>query len=213
MATSGLPSRLCPKGRRGRIGSSFEDLDAFVERTAERRLADYLDLLRIPSIGTLSENDADTRATAQFVADRFAAMGFEHVEVSPTGGHPMVYADWLHAEGAPTVIVYAHYDVQPVDPLDLWVRPPFDPVVERRPRLRPWRGRRQVPRPSPPVGRTRLAGDARQAADQHQDRHGGRGGVRLGQFRAVARRQPRSAQGGPRSSSATRASTRATCRR
>ncbi len=58
-------------------------------------------------------------------------MGFEHVEVSPTGGHPIVYADWLHAEGAPTVIVYAHYDVQPVDPLDLWLRPPFEPVVDK----------------------------------------------------------------------------------
>ena len=70
------------------------------------------------------------RATAQFVADRFAHMGFEHVEVSPTNGHPIVYADWLHADGAPTVLVYAHYDVQPVDPLDLWQRPPFEPVIE-----------------------------------------------------------------------------------
>jgi len=56
-------------------------------------------------------------------------MGVEHVEVSPTGGHPVVYADWLHAEGAPTVLVYGHYDVQPVDPLDLWDSPPFEPVV------------------------------------------------------------------------------------
>jgi len=84
----------------------------------------------MPSIGTLSENDPDTRATAHFVADHFARMGFEHVEVSPTGGHPIVYADWLHAEGAPTVLVYAHYDVQPVDPLDQWLRPPFEPVLE-----------------------------------------------------------------------------------
>ena len=108
----------------------FDDLDAYVERTSEARMADYLDLLRIPSIGTLSENDPDTRAAAHFVADRFAGMGFEHVEVSETAGNPIVYADWLHAEGAPTVIVYAHYDVQPVDPLELWLRPPFDPVVE-----------------------------------------------------------------------------------
>ena len=64
------------------------------------------------------------------MADRFAQMGFEHVEVSPTNGHPIVYADWLHADGAPTVLVYAHYDVQPVDPLDLWQRPPFEPVIE-----------------------------------------------------------------------------------
>ena len=112
------------------MDNQFEDLDAFFQHTAAQRLEDYLALLRIPSIGTLSENDADTTAAAQFVADRFQQMGFEHVEVSPTAGHPIVYADWLHAEGAPTVIVYAHYDVQPVDPLDLWQRPPFDPVVE-----------------------------------------------------------------------------------
>ena len=54
----------------------------------------------------------------------------EHVEVSETGGHPVVYADWLHAAGKPTVLVYCHYDVQPVDPLDLWESPPFEPVVK-----------------------------------------------------------------------------------
>ena len=109
--------------------SSVADLDAFLDRTADERLADFLDLIRIPSIGTQSEHAADMVATAQLVADRLEKMGFEHVEVSDTGGHPMVYADWLHAEGAPTVLVYAHYDVQPVDPLDLWNKPPFDPVV------------------------------------------------------------------------------------
>ncbi|HUR16437.1 MAG TPA: dipeptidase, partial [Candidatus Limnocylindrales bacterium] len=105
-------------------------LDDWFERTADERLADYLALLRLPSIGTLSEHAADVRATAEFIAQRFRSWGLENVEVSPTAGHPIVYADWLHAEGAPTVLVYAHYDVQPVDPLDLWQRPPFDPVVE-----------------------------------------------------------------------------------
>lgn len=84
----------------------------------------------MPSIGTLSENDPDTRAAAEWIADHFRAMGFEHVDAEQTPGNPIVYADWLHADGAPTVIVYAHYDVQPVDPLDLWHRPPFDPVLE-----------------------------------------------------------------------------------
>lgn len=110
--------------------AAMRDIDAFIERTVDERLADYLDFLRIPSIGTLSKHDADTRAAAQFLVERLERMGFENVEASPTGGHPIVYADWLHAEGAPTVLVYTHYDVQPVDPLDLWKRPPFEPVVE-----------------------------------------------------------------------------------
>jgi len=110
--------------------AAMAEIDDFIERTADERLADYLEFLRIPSIGTLKEHDADVRAAAQFLVDRLERMGFENVEASPTGGHPIVYADWLHAEGAPTVLVYTHYDVQPVDPLDLWKRPPFEPVVE-----------------------------------------------------------------------------------
>ncbi|HWH23932.1 MAG TPA: dipeptidase [Candidatus Limnocylindria bacterium] len=105
-------------------------VEAFIEQTAEERLGDYLDFLRIPSIGTLSEHADDVRAAADFLVERLSAMGFEHAEASPTGGHPIVYADWLHAEDAPTVLVYGHYDVQPVDPLDLWHKPPFEPVVE-----------------------------------------------------------------------------------
>jgi acetylornithine deacetylase/succinyl-diaminopimelate desuccinylase-like protein len=108
----------------------MQQIDAFIESTAAERLADYIEFLKIPSIGTLSEHDADTRRAAEFVAEHLKAIGFEHVDVSPTGGHPMVYADWLHADGAPTALLYCHYDVQPVDPLDLWKRPPFEPVVE-----------------------------------------------------------------------------------
>ena len=125
-------------------------------------------------------------------------MGFEHVEASDTGGHPIVYADWLHAEGAPTVIVYAHYDVQPVDPLDLWQRPPFDPVVEN--------------------GRVYARGAADDKSHVHMhlwaarawlETRGklpinikivmeGRGGVGLRPLRPVADGQSRPAQGRPR---------------
>jgi acetylornithine deacetylase/succinyl-diaminopimelate desuccinylase-like protein len=110
-------------------GDDIGQLDDFLSRTADDRLADYIEFLKIPSIGTLSEHNADTRAAADFLVERFKMIGFENVEASDTGGHPIVYADWLHAEGAPTILVYAHYDVQPVDPLDLWNRPPFEPVV------------------------------------------------------------------------------------
>jgi acetylornithine deacetylase/succinyl-diaminopimelate desuccinylase-like protein len=112
------------------VADTIDALDAFLERTRSERLDDYLAFLRIPSVGTLSEHRDDMHAAAEFVVSRLEAMGFEHAEASPTPGHPIVYADWLHAEGAPTVLVYCHYDVQPVDPLDLWVRPPFEPRVE-----------------------------------------------------------------------------------
>jgi acetylornithine deacetylase/succinyl-diaminopimelate desuccinylase-like protein len=110
--------------------SALAAVEEYLDRTAQERLDDYVAFLRIPSISTLSERRDDVRRTAEFVAEHLRASGAEHVEVSPTPGHPMVYGDWLHAEGAPTVLVYAHYDVQPVDPLDLWVRPPFEPRIE-----------------------------------------------------------------------------------
>ena len=107
-----------------------EALERYLDETAERRLESYKALLRIPSISGMPAHAADCRAAAEFVAGELRAAGMEHVEVSETGGHPVVYADWLHAEGRPTILVYAHYDVQPADPFDLWVKAPFDPIVQ-----------------------------------------------------------------------------------
>ena len=104
-------------------------LEAFLEKTRDRRLESYRALLRIPSISALSQHAADCRTAAEWIAADLHASGIEHVEVSETTAHPIVYGEWLHAEDAPTVIVYCHYDVQPVDPLDLWTSPPFEPVV------------------------------------------------------------------------------------
>jgi acetylornithine deacetylase/succinyl-diaminopimelate desuccinylase-like protein len=106
------------------------DLEAYLDANREARLRSYEAFLRIPSISTLPERAADCRRAAEFVAGELTAMGIEHVEVSDTEGHPVVYGDWLHATGAPTVVVYGHYDVQPVDPLELWDSPPFEPVVK-----------------------------------------------------------------------------------
>jgi acetylornithine deacetylase/succinyl-diaminopimelate desuccinylase-like protein len=104
-------------------------VEAELERTADARLSELVELLRIPTISALSAHRDDVRAGARWLAERLALAGLEHVEVSETPGHPVVYADWLHAAHAPTVIAYGHYDVQPVDPLDLWIRPPFEPRV------------------------------------------------------------------------------------
>jgi acetylornithine deacetylase/succinyl-diaminopimelate desuccinylase-like protein len=104
-------------------------LEAHLDATRDERLESYCEFLRIPSISALPAHAPDCRDAASWLADALKAAGAENVEVAETGGHPIVYGDWLHAEGAPTVIVYGHYDVQPVDPLDLWTSPPFEPAV------------------------------------------------------------------------------------
>ena len=105
-------------------------LEEYLARTADRRLESYKALLRIPSISGIPAHAPDCRAAAEFIAADLREIGMEHVEVCETGGHPVVYGDWLHAAGKPTVLLYAHYDVQPVDPVDLWESPPFVPVVK-----------------------------------------------------------------------------------
>ena len=88
------------------------------------------DFLRIPSISSLPEHLPDVEKAAHWVADRMKRAGLEQVSVMPTGGHPVVYGQWLNAPGKPTVLIYGHFDTQPVDPLDLWEQPPFEPYVK-----------------------------------------------------------------------------------
>src|SRR5205823_6099348 len=103
--------------------------DAFVHESQDRFLEELKSFLRIPSISTLPEHRADIDRAAGFVADSLRAAGLENVEIIPTGKHPLVYADWMHAPGKPTVLCYGHYDVQPPDPLELWESPPFEPTI------------------------------------------------------------------------------------
>ncbi len=85
----------------------------FARNNQQRFLNELKDLLRIPSVSTLDEHKSDVRKAANFVADELRRIGMENVEIIPTKGHPLIYADWLHAPGKPTVLCYAHYDVQP----------------------------------------------------------------------------------------------------
>ncbi len=95
----------------------------------QRHLDELIGLLRIPSISALSVHKEDVAIAAQFLAEALTAAGMEHVHIFPTDGHPIVYGDYLHAPGKPTILVYGHYDVQPVDPLNLWDNDPFDPTI------------------------------------------------------------------------------------
>jgi acetylornithine deacetylase/succinyl-diaminopimelate desuccinylase-like protein len=103
------------------IGYIQERRQAFVEELKE--------FLRIPSVSTKSEHKGDVQKAAEWVASQMRAIGLEHVQILPTAGHPVVYGDWLHAAGRPTALIYGHYDVQPPEPLDLWITGAFEPTV------------------------------------------------------------------------------------
>ncbi len=101
----------------------------YLEQRRTQSLQELQEILRIPSISSLPEHAGDVQRAARWTADRLAAAGIENIAIMPTGGHPVIYGDWLHAEGRPTVLIYGHFDVQPVDPVDLWTTSPFDPQI------------------------------------------------------------------------------------
>ncbi len=103
---------------------------SYLEENQGRYVEELLEFLRIPSVSSLKEHKEDVQAAADWVAARMQAAGIENVTVQPTGGHPVVYGDWLHAADKPTVLIYGHFDTQPVDPLELWSQPPFEPVIK-----------------------------------------------------------------------------------
>ncbi len=98
---------------------------SYARDNKQRFLDELKDLLRIPSVSTDPDRKGDVRKAAEMVATDLERIGFENVETIPTQGHPLVYADWLHAAGKPTALCYAHFDVQPAEPLDEWKSPPF----------------------------------------------------------------------------------------
>jgi acetylornithine deacetylase/succinyl-diaminopimelate desuccinylase-like protein len=100
----------------------------YLQQNRERSLAELIELLRIPSISAKTEHKGDTAAAAEWLATRMRDIGLT-VEVVPTAGHPVVLGEWRGAPGAPTLLVYGHYDVQPPEPLDEWLSAPFEPTV------------------------------------------------------------------------------------
>ena len=101
----------------------------FARQNSARFLEELKSVLRVPSISTLPENKGDCRKAAEMLAAELKRIGMENVRLIESEGNPLVYADWLHAAGKPTVLMYGHYDVQPTDPIDEWLSPPFEPTV------------------------------------------------------------------------------------
>lgn len=107
----------------------LQALDAYFTKHREAHLNELNEFLRIPSISSLSEHKEDMQKAAEWLANAFEKLNLENISITQTAGHPVVYADWLHAEGKPTILFYGHYDVQPVDPLHLWESEPFHPTI------------------------------------------------------------------------------------
>jgi len=106
-------------------------INSYITTNKERFINELIDLLKIPSISADSKYDEATFKTAEAVKDSLIKAGADNVEVCPTEGHPIVYADKIIDVNLPTVLVYGHYDVQPADPIELWTNPPFEPVIKK----------------------------------------------------------------------------------
>ena len=109
--------------------SHLDQAIELVKSNHEQYLAELKEFAAIPSISTLSAHKPDMQRAAEWVSKQLEEMGFANVAVLPTRGHPVAYGESLNTPGKPTVLVYGHYDVQPVDPLNEWVSPPFEPTV------------------------------------------------------------------------------------
>lgn len=101
---------------------------SYAQDNRARFLEELKALVRIPSISAMPAHRDDVRRAADWLLDHLRGLGFESELIPIEGGHPMVYAEWMQAPGRPTVLFYGHYDVQPVDPLEEWISPPFEPT-------------------------------------------------------------------------------------
>lgn len=109
--------------------TSTQDVLDRIDRDKSTYFAELEDYLRIPSISTDPRNKADVLRAGEFLLARMKESGLT-AELVETAGNPLVYAEWSGAPGKPTILFYGHYDVQPVDPLELWRHPPFEPTIE-----------------------------------------------------------------------------------
>ena len=109
--------------------SQMDDISSYLDDNFDAFVDHLRQWLEIPSVSTLPEHRGDVAAAAAWAAERLRDIGFPEAEVVATAGHPLVVASWMVDERQPTLLVYGHYDVQPVDPVDLWLSPPFAGTV------------------------------------------------------------------------------------
>lgn len=108
----------------------MEHIKTYIEENKDRFLEELFELIRIPSVSSLAEHKDDMKRAAEAWKKILLSAGADKAEVMPSAGNPVVYGEKMTDPSKPTVLVYAHYDVMPVDPLELWKTQPFEPVVK-----------------------------------------------------------------------------------
>ena len=108
----------------------MEKFKNYIEKNKDRFLDELFELLKIPSISAVSENKSDIRSAANLIREHLLKLGLNNCEICETKGHPIVYGEKIIDSSLPTVLVYGHYDVQPVDPIELWDKDPFEPYIK-----------------------------------------------------------------------------------
>jgi len=109
----------------------LEKFKNYIEKNKDRFLDELFELLKIPSISAVSENKSDIRSAANLIKEHLLKLGLNNCEICETKGHPIVYGEKIIDSNIPTVLVYGHYDVQPVDPIELWDKDPFEPYIKK----------------------------------------------------------------------------------
>jgi acetylornithine deacetylase/succinyl-diaminopimelate desuccinylase-like protein len=108
---------------------TMDNIVDFINVNRDRYLEELKQYLAIPSISALPQHAADVRRGAEWTKTEMARIGLQNTRLEETPGHPIVYGEWVGAQGAPTILFYGHYDVQPVDPINLWTSPPFEATI------------------------------------------------------------------------------------
>ena len=109
----------------------MEKFKNYIEKNKDRFLDELFELLKIPSISAVSENKSDIRSAANLIREHLLKLGLNNCEICETKGHPIVYGEKIIDSSLPPVLVYGHYDVQPVDPIELWAKDPFEPYIKK----------------------------------------------------------------------------------
>lgn len=107
------------------------EIKSYIENNKKKFLNELFDLIRIPSISAVKEYKGSVREAAEFLKNQFKNLGLDNCEICETNGHPIVYAEKIKDASLPTVLIYGHYDVQPVDPIELWDSDPFEPIIKK----------------------------------------------------------------------------------